>query len=273
MPAIDDALLEGIRDADAHRAGIRCLRLFRVDRGVARALRAEVLALCECEAHSDVQEQEHVTHWTRPYGAVSQWSLWNRHGDFADFRDDHDLSCLGKAFHHAARYPVLAELASALPHLINLRINALGPGAGLRPHEEHSVYPDGNGGACVRARFHLPIATSRGARMMLDGDVVRFAPRAVYYFNQGCVHAADNPSDDRRVHLVWDQLLTAEVGRVMFGDDATAPSAAPVPGWTRCLGGERQVRRYARMPVPAHACQPPLATPREANRVRWAAVR
>ena len=72
MSTPERALLEGIRDADAHRGGIRCLRLFRLDRTLARGLRAEVLAVCEREPSSDVQEREHVTHWTGPRGAVRQ---------------------------------------------------------------------------------------------------------------------------------------------------------------------------------------------------------
>lgn len=261
-----EELLIGIRDADAHRGGIRCLRVFRLERTLGRVLRGEVLRLCEAEASSDVQEREHVTHWTRPVGAVRQFSLYNRSGDSADFRGDHDLSCRDKRFHFAARYPQLAVFVDSLPHLINFRVNVLGPGAGLSPHEEHSLFLSRSGSTAVRARFHLPIQTSRGARMMLEGDQYRFAPRTVYYFNQGCVHGADNPSGAPRIHLVWDQLLSQDVFDLAFG-------SRPVPiGWRRLQGNDRAVPMTAGGSVPSYSRLPPLTTSKEAERVALSPV-
>lgn len=256
-----EELLAGIRDADAHRGGIRGLRLFVLERGLAHALRAEVLRLCEAEASSDVQEREHVTHWTQPQGAVRQFSLYNRNGDCADYRDDHNLSCLGKRFHLAAAYPSLARWSANLPHLINLRVNVLGPGAGLSPHEEHSLFALPGGHAAIRARFHLPVVTSPRARMMLDGIVCRFEPRIIHYFNQGCVHAAENPSGAPRVHLVWDQLLTREAFDLMFG-----ARLAPA-GWRRLTGEHRRLRVLESCALPRYARLPPRVTPSEAARV------
>ncbi len=256
-----EELLAGIRDADAHRGGIRCLRVFRLERVLGRGLRDEVLRLCESEASSDVQEREHVTHWTRPTGAVRQLSLYNRSGDSADFRSDHDLSCLGKRFHLAAPYPLLAHFVETLPHLINFRVNLLGPGAGLAPHEEHSLFITQSGSTAVRARFHLPIQTSRVSRMMLEGDRYRFAPRTIYYFNQGCVHGAENPASSARIHLVWDQLLSRDVFNLTFGSH-------PAPaGWRRLLGDERALRAISLGQVSSYSRLPPLTMPAEAARV------
>jgi hypothetical protein len=256
-----EELLAGIRDADAHRGGIRGLRLFVLERGLARALRAEVLRLCEVERSSDVHEREHVTHWTQPHGAVRQFSLYNRSGQCDDFRDDHDLSCQGKRFHSALAYPGLARWSASLPHLINLRVNLLGPGAGLAQHEEHSLFALPGGRAAIRARFHLPVVTSPRARMMLDGIACRFVPRTIYYFNQGCVHAAENPAGTARVHLVWDQLLTREVFDLMFG-------AAPAPaGWQRLMGEQRSLRVLERYALARYTRMPPQVTPWEAERV------
>lgn len=212
-----EELLAGIRDGDAHFGGIRCLRLFRVERELALALRHEIDRLCETEMPSDVLEAEHVTHWAGAHGAVRQYSLLNRNGDFADYRDDHDLSCRGKFFHHGDRYPRLAGFIDGLVHAINVRVNVLGASASLAPHEEHSLFMSKSGTAAVRARFHMPVHSSRAARMLLDGEVHHFAPRNIYYFNQGCVHGADNPGHTNRVHLVWDQILTPEVFELMFG--------------------------------------------------------
>jgi hypothetical protein len=261
-----EELLTGIRDGDAHYGGIRCLRLFRIDRELARALLAEVDRLCTVERGSDVQEREHVTHWTQPSGAVRQFSLLNRSGDFSDYADDHDLSCLGKHFHHAARYPRLATFIGGFGHAINFRVNVLGAGAALAPHEEHSLFISKAGTPAVRARFHLPLRTARSARMMLEGDVYRFAPRTIYYFNQGCVHAASNPSGGPRIHLVWDLLLTPQIFALMFGQ-----SAAP-RGMQRLTGGTRILRPLARDPLLRYARLPPLVTPLEAQQVALCAV-
>lgn len=261
-----DELLAGIRDGNDHRGGIRCLRLFRVDRELARALLEEVDRLCAAERGSDVQEREHVTHWTQPTGAVRQFSLLNGSGDFADFRGDHDLSCLGKHFHHADRYPQLAAFVGGFVHAVNFRVNVLGAGAGLAPHEEHSLFLSEVGIPAVRARFHLPLRTSREARMTLDGHMHRFAPRTIYYFNQGCVHAATNPGNVPRIHLVWDLLLTRQAFELMFTD-----TPAP-PGLHRLVGQAQTLRPIGQAAMPRYARIPPHVTPLEAERLTLSPV-
>jgi len=261
-----DELLAGIRDGNFHRGGICCLRLFRVERAFARALREEVDRLSATETGSDVQEREHVTHWTRPTGAVHQFSLLNRSGDFADFHDDHDLSCYGKHFHHAVRYPRLASFIGCFAHAVNFRANVLSAGAALSPHEEHSLFLSEAETPAVRARFHLPLRTTRGARMMLDGEVHRFLPRTVYYFNQGCVHAAANPGSAPRIHLVWDMLLTREAYELMFGDALAPPRLERVPP------DLRPMRALATASIPSYARLPPRVTPLEADRLAFSPV-
>ena len=88
------------------------------------------------ETASIAGDPGHVTNWTRPQGLVRQFSLLNRSGRFDDFSADHDLTCLGKSFHAADRYPALARLVKGFPHAVNFRINAMAPGARLPPHEE-----------------------------------------------------------------------------------------------------------------------------------------
>jgi hypothetical protein len=261
-----DDLLAGIRDGDSHFGGIRCLRLFRLDRALALGMRNEVDRLCANERCSDVQEREHVTNWTQPTGAVRQYSLLNRSGDFADFRDDHDLSCVGKRFADGERYPLLGAFIACLPHAINFRISVLAAGAGLSPHEEHSLFVSQAGTPAVRARFHLPIRTSRDARVVLDGEEFRFLPRTVYYFNQGCVHSARNLGPAPRVHFVWDQLLTAQVFKTMFCADI-APS-----GWRPIEAANREPRIVGRESKQVYMRQAPRVTPAEAARVALSSV-
>ncbi|MFD6888256.1 aspartyl/asparaginyl beta-hydroxylase domain-containing protein [Streptomyces sp. NPDC059957] len=240
-------LLHGIRDANYHRPGIRCLRLFSADAPTRKALSAEVERLRTRHSPSLASAQGHVTAWAGPRGLVEQFSLLNASGRCDDFSRDHDLSCFGKRFHHGTHYPVLAALVGALPHLVNFRINVLGAGASLAPHEEHSVVRSRTGTPGVRARFHLPLVTNPGATLLLGGDVHHLEAGTVYLVNHGCVHAAENAGATDRIHLVWDMLLTAAANEAMFGTGA-APD-----GFTRARvravrpTGRRVVGRWERI--------------------------
>jgi hypothetical protein len=256
-----DRLLAGIRDGNYHAGGIRCLRLFALERRLALALRADVDRICESESGSDVQDRRHVTHWTGPTGTVTQYSLLNRSGDFADFHTDHDLSCRGKRFHHGVRYPRLDHFIAQFPHAVNFRISVLGPNAALAAHEEHSIFRSEAGTPAIRARFHVPIRTKRQASMTLDGQVFRFLPQVLYYFNQGCVHDAANMGACARIHLVWDMLLTQQTFDLMFGD------ARPPDGLRRIPPAGRTVRPVGHTTVDSYASLPPLIAPLEARRL------
>ncbi|MEV6330535.1 aspartyl/asparaginyl beta-hydroxylase domain-containing protein [Streptomyces sp. NPDC051909] len=241
------SLLRGIRDANYHRPGIRCMRLFSAHAATLRELVAEAEGLRTRHAPSLAGDPGHVTAWTGPRGRVEQFSLFNASGRCDDFSRDHDLSCFGKRFHHRTYCPALSALAQALPHLVNFRINVLGPGAALAPHEEHSVVRSDSGTVGVRARFHLPLVTGPEATVVLDGDLHHLAAGTVYLVNHGCVHAAENAGATDRIHLVWDMLLTAPATEVMFG-------AGPAPeGFTRTRlravrpEGRRTVTRWERI--------------------------
>src|SRR5262245_11305379 len=105
-----NALLAGIRDANYHEGGIRCLQLFRVKESVLQPLKDNVERLCRNEIGSNVADHDHVTHWAGPRGEVIQFSLLNASGRYDDFRSDHNLSCFGKRFRDVDRYPALARL-------------------------------------------------------------------------------------------------------------------------------------------------------------------
>lgn len=236
------ALLRGIRDANYHRGGIRCLRLLQTDPALLRALVDEVASLRAVQRPSLATEPGHVTAWTRPRGRVEQFSLLGRSERFDDFRYDHDMSCFGKRFRRPEHYPRLAAFAASLPPLVNFRVNILAPAASLAPHEEHSVVRSREGNVGVRARFHLPLVTSSAATLLLDGEVHHLVEGTVYLVNHGCVHAAENRGDADRVHLVWDMLLTAHAVGIMFG---TGPAPA---GLTRLA--TRSVEPVAWRPTP-----------------------
>lgn len=216
-------LLDGIRDGNYHAGGIRCLQLFRLASGYANELQAEVERLCQTEQGSNVRDPNHVTNWTRPRGAVFQFSLLNASGGYNDFSVDHEMTCFGKQFHASEKYPRLAELIASFPDTINFRINVLGPRARLSSHEEHSVIRTATGSVGIRARFHLSIITNPHAELMLDGAVYHLPANVIHFVNHGCVHSACNGGDQDRIHLVWDMLLTRRAFDFMFADSLCAP--------------------------------------------------
>lgn len=209
-------LLQGIRDGNYHKSGIRCLQLFSVEEIFLNQLQADVERLCRTERGSKARDADHITNWTRPSGEVVQFSLLNASGRYDDFRSDHDLSCFGKRFHGGSTYRALAQLTDLFPHAVNFRVNLMGPRAGLSPHEEHTVIRTHAGSVALRTRFHLPVFTNPDAEMMLDGEVYRLEEGTVYFVNHGCVHSAHNGGSENRIHLVWDMLLTREAFELMF---------------------------------------------------------
>jgi hypothetical protein len=228
-----DPILAAIRDANYRQGGLRCLRLLRVDDAAFAALREEVLALCRDGQPSDVGDEHHTTHWTRPRGEVKQYSLLNRSGRFDDFSDDHDHSCIGKRFAHGDRYPALAGFVASFPHAVNMRINALGPRATLSAHKENAVFRANDGTVAICARFHLPVAMASEAEIILEDQVFSLERGIVHFVNHGCVHAARNRGAATRLHLVWDMLLTREATALMFGKTPPPAGMAQLPAAAR----------------------------------------
>ena len=222
-------LFSGIRDANCHKGGIRCLQLFQVKEGFFGGLRAAVEDLVRDETPSDVRDALHVTNWTRPVGAVTQFSLLNTSGRYDDFSTDHNGLHNGKRFYGAAKYPYLAQFIEAFPEANNFRLNVIGPKARLSPHEEHSIFRTTKGSIAARVRFHLPIISNPHAELILDGWVFHLVPGTVYFVNHGCVHSARNGGERDRLHLVWDMLLTRNLFDCMFDSKSLPTWLARIP--------------------------------------------
>lgn len=263
---IDQDFIRGLRDGDRHRGGIRCLQLFRLETSYFDSVRVEVLGLVGNETASLANDPTHVTHWTRPRGVVRQFSLLNRSGRFEDFSTDHDLSCLGKRFHAADRFPSLARLVAGFPHAVNFRINTMAPGARLPPHEEQLLFRTRAGTVGMRLRCHLPIVTEMAAELMLDGEVYHLEPGLIHLVNHGCVHAASHDGSAERIHLVWDTLLTRAAFDILSGagtPDFPASRIAPEDSLPKPLRSER---------VGHFVALPPRVPPAEAARIGWCEV-
>ena len=258
-------LLDGVRDGNFHEGGIRCLRLLRMHDRYFDQLRTEITQLGQREEPSNVGASDHITNWTRPRGDVRQYSLLNASGRTSDFSSDHALSSFGKHLHLGGAYPMLKAFVETFPDIINFRINVLGPGARLAAHEEHSIVRTERGtiGACLR--YHLPIVTNPGAELTLDGEVFHLEEGNVYLVNHGCVHAARN-AHERRVHLVWDQLLTRDAYEAVFGE-------ARDPEWGICFCGEERIAQPVRTErMGAFVRLPPPVTREEAEHLGFCEV-
>ncbi len=259
-------VFEGIRDGNFHKGGIRCLQLFDLEASYFSKLRCDVERLCETERPSNVSDAKHVTNWTRPRGTVLQFSLLNRSGRYDDFADDHDMSCLGKTFHGATTYLVLANFVAAFPHMVNCRINMMGPGARLSPHEEQAIIRTRTGSVATRTRFHLPLVTNPLAELTLDEAVYHLPAGKVYFVNHGCVHSAHNRGKQDRIHLVWDMLLTYEAFQLMFSEE-------PCPGPLSRVSCDEQVPHPLRNEkMGAYLQLPRLVTLDEAKHIEWCDV-
>lgn len=256
-----DAFLAGLVAGDQHRGGIRCLRLFRLTEEEFAGLRREVAELQRRRRPSSVADPGHVTSWTRPQGEVLQYSLLNRSGRTDDFSADHDLSCRDKWFFDAAAFPLLGDLVAALPHLVNFRINLLGPGAALPAHEEHVPFRTVGGWIGARLRFHLPVQTNPRAELHLDGRVFHLEAGVAHLVNHGCVHAAANHGATSRVHLLWDALLTEDLYRLLFG-------SVPRPGWWLPIPeADREPTPLRSEPIPPYPRLPPAVSAAEAEQL------
>ena len=246
-------ILDAIRNADYREPGLSCLRVLRLDPRFFTALRTELGQLARRHRPSVVTEKTHVTNWTRPYGEAYQFSLLNASGRFEDTSVDHKHSSFGKRFHHGEEYPTLARFIDFFPHCLNFRLNVLGPHSGLAPHEEHVTLRATSGLIGLRARFHLPVFTNSQAEILLNGEIHHFREGVVYFFNNGCVHAARNEGSEPRTHLVWDMFLTREAFDTTFGEG----TLAGIP-MHRFLGPERamtplrheEVARYEELSSP-----------------------
>lgn len=259
-------LLKSILRANHGRQGVTTLAVFDVVPEFFAALRADALDLVARENPSRPDDGQHVTNWTKPYGRVKQYSLFNESGYFYDTSRDHDRSRAGKGFRHADRYPTLARFIALFPDAFNFRLNLLDGPAGLSPHQESVVWRRRRASTIVylRARFHLPVTTTPQARLLLRDELVHFPAGVIHFFNNGAVHAAENPAGSRRIHLVWDMLLTQRAIQQMFGD-------SHVPqGLQRRVGKARSVPVIEKVQVRSYSPSGPVKQLHE--RMRLSAI-
>ena len=76
----------------------------------------------------------------------------------------------------------------------------------LLPHRR--VFPHVDAGAYyrVRDRFHMVLRSAGGSPLAAGDERVVMRPGELWAFNNKARHWADNPSDEPRVHLIFDVL-------------------------------------------------------------------
>jgi hypothetical protein len=218
-----------IIDAYEHRGGTRTMCLGILEEEWFHSIQAECAWICNNAGSSDVLVRTHVTNWTRPRGAVRQFSLFNTSGDSADTAGDYghlgDASKKRLVFPHLDGITRLARLFG--PRLRNLRLNGIGPNSSLGAHEENSISVTAVGRVFI-LRFHLPVFTNPGAMVFLDDEAYHYEEGRIYFFHHGCVHAAANRGDAPRYHLVLDCFLNRDLFSSLFPG-----TASPDPGFRK----------------------------------------
>jgi len=221
-----------VQVATEHRGGIKLQPCLALDPAWFGAIQQEVRGLLRERAPSDVTRQDHPTHWTNPYGKAVQYSLFNASGDTSDTSADHDHKHEGKSFNAAGCKALQRFFSCFESRALNLRLNGLLPDSGLSPHEECVLHGDR-----LRLRFHLPVFTNGQSSLVLDEERFQVREGVVYYFNNGCVHAAQNDGREERFHLLFDLFLDEWIWQNVLDPDS--PST-PAPRLRKVSRGEAE---------------------------------
>ncbi len=97
-------------------------------------------------------------------------------------------------------------LASIPAELRSVRLLALGPGASSWEHNDTKYGP-----AWGNARLHVPVTTCAGARLFMEGTLHQWQPGEFWFGDFSRMHRVENTDTVRRVHMVIDTLVSAEL--------------------------------------------------------------
>jgi hypothetical protein len=113
-----------------------------------------------------------------------------------------------------AKAPYLEEILATFPAPVRAaRLLALGGGMEGPEHCD-----DKYGLAWGVARLHLPIITTPGARLYLDGQIFQWQPGELWFGDFTRMHKVENTDRELRIHLVFDALVTDGLMQ-LFPDD------------------------------------------------------
>lgn len=128
-----------------------------------------------------------------------------------------------RASRHASRFPRTLELVEALAEAEGgvpgrATIVALAPRRRVYPHVDAGDYYR------IRDRYHLVLRSPAGSPLTVAGETVTMRERQLWVINNKVRHAADNPSDTVRIHLIFDLLPRAGAGH--YTDPRPMPDAS-----------------------------------------------
>jgi Aspartyl/Asparaginyl beta-hydroxylase len=103
--------------------------------------------------------------------------------------------------------PYLSHVLSSIPaQLRSARLLALGPGVASWEHNDTKYGP-----AWGTARLHIPITTTPGAILYLEGQANHWKPGEFWFADFSRMHRVENTDSVTRVHLVVDALFSQEL--------------------------------------------------------------
>ena len=76
----------------------------------------------------------------------------------------------------------------------------LNPQSQVYPHRDNGIYYD------LRDRYHLVVKSANGTVIRAGGQTVTMYPGEFWVFNNKLEHEVHNPSDEDRIHLIFDLL-------------------------------------------------------------------
>ncbi|EGX58014.1 Aspartyl/Asparaginyl beta-hydroxylase [Streptomyces zinciresistens K42] len=106
-----------------------------------------------------------------------------------------------------AKTPYIKSILDSLPtELRAVRLMSLGAGAEVDEHRDQPYGP-----AAGWVRLHIPFVTNPAAVLTLDGQRHTWQPGTFWFGDFSCLHSVRNGGTERRVHLVIDAYLNAEL--------------------------------------------------------------
>lgn len=129
----------------------------------------------------------------------------------------------------AARFPRTLAFCESVANewgaaLGRATLVALLPGSRVYPHIDSGAYYR------IRDRLHLVLKSPEGSPLAAEEETVVMREGELWVFNNKVRHAAHNPSEKPRVHLIFDLLPVPGRGYYAFPLDNTENAATAIDG-------------------------------------------
>jgi hypothetical protein len=136
--------------------------------------------------------------------------------------------------------PYLAEVLAAIPgELRSARLMALAPGVSSAEHSDNKYGP-----AWGTARVHVPIVTTPGAVLYLDGIGYQWQPGTFWFGDFSRTHRVANTGTATRIHLVVDTLVCDELIALFPADHRARLAGRVLVNRPRVPSTERELAGY-----------------------------